>query len=443
VNIPQQPKPALVAALEQAPALSRPSWTVPLARLGRRLSDLPHNERVLYAESVWQAIVDSWAFSFLAVFLVRLGAPNWQVGLLDSLPALVTTVVSIPMGALVARRGRLVRTTNLSKLLFRTTIGLFALLPFLPPATASVVMVGAYTLLFIPGAAGNIAFVTLLGQATTVERRPQMLSTRMAIQGLVGAGTGLLAGLWLGRAPYPLNYSVLFLGTFLAGMVSILIMSKIKLPPWVGPVAQPGARHGLGEIVQLLRDTPLFRRYSVAAFLFRMGMSLPMALYAIYRVRVVGATDAWIGVLFTVERALSVVTYFALGRLLSRPKWRRWLWLSCVGLVFYPFTMALARTPAGLLAPHIFSGFFSAGTTIFMSNLIYQVAPKDRYPTFVSIDATLANVTGFVAPMLGIALMDVVGIHTALLIITGLRVLGGLSFRLVGVTNWATPDRAR
>jgi hypothetical protein len=270
-----------------------------------------------------------------------------------------------------------------------------------------------------------------------------MLSTRLAIQGLVGAGTGLLAGQWLGRAPYPLNYCVLFLGTFLAGMVSILIMSRIKLPPWVRPAAQPGARRGLGEIVQLLRDTPLFRNYCLAAFLFRMGLMLPMALYAIYRVRIVGATDAWIAVLFTVERVLNVVAYAALARLLSRPRWRRWLWLSCVGLALYPFTMALARTPLQLLVPQICSGFFSAGVTIFMSNLIYQVAPKDRYPTFVSIDATLANVTGFAAPMLGIALMDVVGIHAALLIAAGVRVLGGLSFWRTRVTNWASSDRAR
>jgi predicted MFS family arabinose efflux permease len=215
-------------------------------------------------------------------------------------------------------------------------------------------------------------------------------------------------------------------------MVSIWIMSKLRLPQWVGPVAQPGARHGLGEIVQLIRDTPAFRNYSLAAFLFRLGLMLPMSLYSIYRVRTVGATDAWIGILFTVERVLNVVTYFALARLLSRPKWRRWLWLSCAGLAFYPFTMAFARTPVQLLIPQICSGFFSAGMTIYMSNLIYQVVPKDRCPTFVSIDATLSNVTAFAAPMLGIALMDVTGIHTALLIIAGLRVLGGLSFWRIG-----------
>jgi hypothetical protein len=105
-----------------------------------------------------------------------------------------------------------------------------------------------------------------------------------------------------------------------------------------------------------------------------------------------------------------------------------------VGIAVYPLTMALATNPTMLLWPHLTGALLGSGMSIFMANIIYQVTPKDKYPTFAAIDATLANITGFIAPMLGVALMDAVGIHTALYIIAGLRVLGGLSFWRVGAS---------
>ncbi|MBN1401728.1 MAG: hypothetical protein JXA74_12870, partial [Anaerolineae bacterium] len=92
------------------------------------------NERLIYAEMPFQAIAGAGAMSFLGVFLVRLGAPNWLVGLYTSLPALFTILAVLPMGAFVARRGQFVQTAVVGRLFFRAIIGLFAFLPFLPPS---------------------------------------------------------------------------------------------------------------------------------------------------------------------------------------------------------------------------------------------------------------------------------------------------------------------
>jgi MFS family permease len=157
-------------------------------------------------------------------------------------------------------------------------------------------------------------------------------------------------------------------------------------------------------------------------------MAMPQALYTIYRVRVMGASDWWIGVLLTTERVLSVLVYLALGRLLSRSRVRRWLWVTCIGVALYPLTMGLARTPEMLLIPAICGGIFGSGMNIFITNTLFQVSPEDGRPPFVAADATLANITSFVGPILGTALASAMGIAPALLVIAGFRVLGGLSF---------------
>ena len=394
------------------------------------------NELIVYAESPFQAIVTSGALSFVSVFLVRLGSPNWLVGLLSSLPALVLVLAIIPVGAYVQRHGHYVATTNWSRVVFRGVISAFALLPLLPIGIAPYVLVAARSLVSIPGAAINVALTTVWGQATTPDRRPRMLSVRMAIQGLVAAGFGFAAGQWLDFAPYPLNYQLLFLSAIVATVCSIVIMSRLKLPEHAAPPTEASApRAGLKEMLALVRDTPAFRNYSLASFVYRMGMWLPMALFAIYRVRTLGASDSWIGTLLTVQRLTSVFAYFALSRLLARSRFRRHLWIACAAMGQYPITQALASTAQMLVIPEFLAGIIAPGNNIFMTDTLYRVSPEDNRPAFISANTFLANITAFVAPLLGTALADALGIRTALWIAGGLRIAGGVLFWRLGVNS--------
>lgn len=436
----------------EGPHKSRSLWRhlgSDLARLvdrpRRRLetpSTAAHNERVLYAEMLFQAVSNAGAMSYIAVFLVRLGAPNWLVGLYDSLPALLTILTVLPMGAFVLRQRNLVAVVNWGRLLWRSVIGMFAFLPFLPLTISPYVLVVGRSLIAIPGSAIEVASTTILGRATTARRRPRMLSMRMAIHGLASAALGFLAGQWLDSAPYPLNYQVLFISAFVAALGSIYTYSHLRLPPGPPQKVEHRKRAALADMWTMIREAPSFRNYTIAAFVFRMGMNIPSALFTIYRVRTLGSSDAWIGVLLTVERLLGVAMYFLLGRFLARRIIRRWLWLSCVGAALFPLTMTLATTPQMLLIPSITAGLFGAGMDIFLTNTLFETSPEEDRPTFVATNTFLANITALIGPMLGTALAGATTIQTALLIVGLLRIIGGLSFWWLGVgTDTKRPAR--
>ena len=407
-----------------------------IRRLGNRLrprSPEAYNERVIYTEVIFQAIASAGAMSFIAIFLIRLGAPNWLVGLYSSLPALVMMLAVLPMGAFVQRQRSLVRAICGARLIFRSFVASFALLPFLPAAISPFVLVAARCVMNIPGAVLNVANTTMWGQVTAPRRRPRMLSTRMAVQGTIGAIIGLLAGQWLDRVPFPLNYQILFLTALAACVGSVLTLRRLKLPKVTEEEIRERPRLSLAGIVPLLKRTPRFRSFSLAAFVFRLGMALPSALFSIYRVRTLGASDAWIGVLLTVERLVSVVAYVALGRLLSRPKYRRWLWVSAVGAALFPLSMAMVRTAEMLVIPSAIVGLFSAGVNIFLTTTLLQVSPEDQRPMFVAMNSLLANVTAFIAPILGTLLADATSIQLALVAAAGVRMVGGMTFWRLGV----------
>ena len=390
-------------------------------------NDAVHNEHMLYQEALFQAMASAGALSFLAVFLVRLDAPNWLVGLNTSLPALMKIIVVLPIGAWVQRQPNLIHIVNRTRFIFRGTIAGFALLPYLPRSVAPFVMVAVWAIASIPDAALYISWTTIMGQVTTPQRRARMLSTRQAIMGLFAAGLGFLSGQWLDWAPYPLNYQLLFISAFVAGLGSIWAFSNLRLP--LAIQSAPGrARAGLRQTLGLVRSTPSFRNYAVATFLFRIGMHMPMALYALYRVRELGASDAWLGILMTVERLLNVVSYSALSRWLPRPRFRRMLWIGCLGMALYPFTTALATRPEALLFPSVLLGIFAPAMNIFLTDTLFLVSPEEQRPTFVAADTFLANITAFGAPMLGTLLGDLITIPTALMIGAAVRVVGGMSF---------------
>jgi hypothetical protein len=422
---------------------------LPLRRLARRLgpagrppvSDERHNERVLYTEMFFQAFAGAGALSFASVFLVRLGAPTFLVGLFSSMPALVVILTVLPTGAWVQQQKDLVKVANWSRLMFRVAIASFGLLVYLPPGLAPYLMVGAESLMSIPSSALNVAHATILGQATSPRRRPAMLSTRMAVHGLTAAGVGFLAGQWLDWAPYPLNYQLLFLSALVAGLGSIATLAQVRmLRPRVEGAHAAGARTGISRMLALVNSVPAFKRYAITSFVFRAGLHLPMALFSIYRVRTLGASDAWIGVLFTVERLISVVVYVVLSRILTHPRVRDRLWISCLGSSLYPLATALARTPEELLLASAVAGLFGPGMELFMTNTLFQVSPEDDRPTFVAANSFLANLSAFGAPLLGTLLADVVDIRFALVVGTLVRLVGSASFWRFGVGR---ADRSR
>jgi predicted MFS family arabinose efflux permease len=168
-----------------------------------------------------------------------------------------------------------------------------------------------------------------------------------------------------------------------------------------------------------------------------------MALFAIYRVRTLGASDAWIGILLTIQRFLSVFVYMILSRILAKTRARGILWVSCLGIALFPLAMALARTPEQLVISAILGGLFAPGVDVFMTNTLFQVSTEEERPTFVATNTLLANVTGFAAPLLGTLLADLTHIRLALFVATGLRLLGGLAFWLLKVGAEDAPASPR
>src|SRR5689334_7269362 len=96
--------------------------------LRRKLADDDQkNALFIIVEVIWSgafAIVSS----FMSIFAIRLGATNTEIGLLTSIPALLTILVSFSAARFLQRRQNPLRWTFGSLVLFRGSYLLLALL---------------------------------------------------------------------------------------------------------------------------------------------------------------------------------------------------------------------------------------------------------------------------------------------------------------------------
>jgi Na+/melibiose symporter-like transporter len=393
------------------------------------------NRQNLYLDVTWFGVLSGITSTFVSVFAIRLGASNTLVGLLVSLPALINVFWLIPSARIIEHQRRRLPIIVLAGFLQRVGYLLVALMPFVLRTHRPEALVGLVAFITFPTATLSVAFTSLIAEVVPAHKRAEVVSTRNVLLSAVSTVTMLVSGKLLDLLPFPLNYQLLFAAGCVTSLVSLYYVSRIQVADASVAQSRPerkiplatGLRHSWTQIT-CQRD---FLRFSASAFVFHWGLYLPSALYAIYRVRNLGASDTWIGLLSTVQNAVTIFTYVYWGRVASRKGNQQVLFVSSLGAVLFPVLTGLSTRVEPLILPSIAAGVFGAGFNLSFFNTLLQVCPTERRPSFVAINTTLINVAAFLAPLLGTSLANVLGIRNALFIAGGVRLLGaGLFYKL-------------
>src|SRR5258706_3302087 len=124
---------------------------------------------------------------YLPVFLTRLGASNFQVGLLSSMPGMTGLFLAIIVGRVLQTRRNVVQWYGLSRLL---VISCYALTGILTLMIAQKYVIIAtlviWALATIPQTAVAVAFSVVMNAVAGPEGRDALLSRRLAVFGLTG-----------------------------------------------------------------------------------------------------------------------------------------------------------------------------------------------------------------------------------------------------------------
>jgi len=386
----------------------------------------------LYREIAWYGVFSAVTTTFVSVFTLRLGGSDTLVGLLTALPALINVVWQIPAARLIERQRNLKRIILVSAVFQRFPSLLIAIVPVLLAHSQAAAVVWLMTLGTIPGAVCNVAFTTMLADIVPPRDRAQVVSVRRLLLAAATTGAVMVAGRALDVLPFPMGYQLIFAVSFATSLVGVHYIGRIVIPeraslPRPSPKAKgqrPDPRRTLKAVLQQRR----FVGFVGASFLYHWGLNLAVPLYPIYRVRVLDISDGWIGVLSMVSSAVSIVAYYAWGRVVRRRDWRLVLFLGALGSCLYPVMTALSRHVGSLLIVAVIGGVVSPAFNLGLLNGLLEVTPPSRRATYLAVFNTLISVTAFISPLLGTALTGWLGIRSALTAATFLRLVGLVAY---------------
>ncbi len=375
--------------------------------------------------------ISNVAAPFLPVFLTRLGASNVQVGLLTSMPGVTGLILALAVGRFLQSRRRIVPWYSLSRLAVIACYALTGLLTlFLPQEHLIFSTLIIWALATLPMTALAVAFSVVMNAVAGPEGRYLLLSRRWAVFGLTGVVGTFLVTRVIDRIAFPLNYALMFLGLSLGGLISFYFSNRICLPEQTpAPLPAGGSpRQRLRNSLDLIRAAPAFVSFSTKRFVYLSALALSAPIMPLFFVRQVGASDSQIGSINMVFTLVMLVGYFLWPRLSKQRGGRFVLLATTLGMTFYPALTALFPQVNAILVFAAVAGLFQAGLDLVFFDELMKTVPPEYSALFVSLAQSLQYLSTIVAPLLGTALADLIGLDGALLVSAGLRLAGFLLF---------------
>jgi MFS family permease len=375
--------------------------------------------------------ISNVAAPFLPVFLTRLGASNFQVGLLSSMPGVTGLILAMLVGRFLQTRTNIVPWYSLSRLLVILCYALTGILTLLVSEESVIIAtLVIWAFASIPQTALAVAFSVVMNAVAGPEGRYALLSRRWAIFGLTGVIGTFIVTRVIDLISFPLNYAVMFIVLSLGGFFSFYFSRKIQLPDQVPPILPDirSPRENLSNYIKLLRENPVFLSFSTKRFVYFSALVLSQPIMPLFLVREVHATDGQIGTVNMTSTLVMLAGYFLWPRVSRRRGGRFVLLATTLGMTLYP-ALSAATPQINLIILYAgMAGLFQAGLDLVFFDELMKTVPPDYSATFVALAQSMQYLSMIVAPLLGTWLADYIGLGGALWLSAGLRLFGFLLF---------------
>ena len=397
---------------------------------GQELKIQKDNFRYVQIDAVGVSI-SNVAAPFLPVFLTRLGASNFQVGLLSSMPGVTGLLLAIIVGRFLQTRRNVVPWYSLSRLMVILCYALTGILTLLVSEKYVIVATLAiWAFATLPQTALAVAFSVVMNAVAGPEGRYALLSRRWAIFGLTGVvGTFIVTRL-INLIEFPLNYAIMFLVLSVGGFVSYYFSNRITLADSIPPpfAKSRSPREGVQNYISILQANPAFLSFASKRFVYFSAIALSTPIMPLYLVRDVHATDAQIGSVNMMMTLIMLLGYYLWPKV-SRQRGGRFVLLATtLGMTLYPALSAASPHVTTIVIFAGIAGFFQGGLDLVFFDELMKTVPAEYSATFVSLAQSMQYLSTIIAPLLGTWLANYIGLGGALWLSAGLRLIGFLLF---------------
>lgn len=389
-----------------------------------------YNEKISLFHGMASTMAVNLSNNYFAIFAIAiLGATNYQVGLISSLPPLVALIMTVPAAVLLNRANEQKKLVAMSVLFARFMyLIIIGIVYFLPSSIQGWVFLAIIALMSVPNTISNIGWQTLISSMIEDDRRGGFFSDRNRLLTLVGMVTTFIIGFVMKDATYNESaYQVLFFLAFCFGLLEVFLLMKHKEEKDVKEDAL---------LKKSLMDWSIFKDkgykwFLIAALSFNFAWQMSWGIFSIYHVRVAEATIFWISMFSVGNMIVQILTF---------PMWKKWaeqksnvlmLVFAALGMALIPFMTVLSTNLYYLTLVQTISGFFVSGVTLLLFNLLLEHSPEKTRTYCITTYNVLLALIAFISPQVGIWLLNMLGVKLAMEVNSGLRFISAFSFLLM------------
>ena len=392
------------------------------------------NFRNVQIDSVGVGLANA-AAPFLPVFLTRLGASSFEVGLLTAMPALTGLLLAIPIGQFLQNQRKIVPWFSVARL---GVVGAYAatgLLAFLMRDRPLVLgILAIWALATIPQTMLSISFSVVMNAVAGPNHRFDLMTRRWSLMGFTTAITVFMIGQILDRLNFPINYQIVFISMSVGGLISFYYSSRIHLDDI--QTHREGKRLGFRaqfkEYMQLVSKEQPFQAFVIKRFVFLTGQAMLIPILPLYLVRVVEASDSWIAAISMSQTAIVIIGYLIWVRSSRRNGTRPILIWNTLGSALFPMAVALTRDVGLITVLAGINGIFQAGLNLVFFDELMKTVPTEYSSTFVALAQGLQFFSSVLSPLVATAIGDAFGFWVALVISGVVQFAGFAMF----AANW-------
>jgi len=379
--------------------------------------------------------MDGITSTYATPFALALGANNAEVGLLNSVPSLFSTILQPSIGKYIERIGRKDVCESLSFLQRLVWIPII-FIPFFFLKESVFLFILLLTLSQVALSFANTAWSSWIGSLVPEKIRGSYFGKRNTIQSIFSFSTALIAGWLLGLTNSILGFSFVFFLAFIFGLVSYFYLTKIP------DINYKRTINGKLNILKSITDLKKYRNFKpfkrhMALVSFAVNLSSPF--FTVYMLSVMNIGYEWYGIVIATEILAKILMQRYWGVLSDKFGDRSVMGLCNIMVVFYPLIFLLVRGPFHLILVSIFSGIAWSGFDLSAFNYLLDVTPPDKRPSYIADYKIATGLALFLGPFIG-GIISQYFSNTIFLWFNGLQILFLISFILRGaVTAYGLP----
>jgi MFS family permease len=386
-----------------------------------------YNEKISIYHGMVSTIAINLAGNFYPIFAISiLGATNFQVGLISSLPPLIALLMTIPAAILLNRLESQKKTVAMSVLGARLLFLLLIAVVYIASPYQAWAFLIIIALMNVPATISNIGWQTLISGMIKDERRGTFFSDRNRLLTIAGMTSTLIIGIIMkNQTTNASAYQWLFFAALLFGLGEVFFLMKHKEKVQYSSNSKKASMNW-----SIFKDHG-YKWFLIAALCFNFTWQMSWGIFNIYHVRIAEATILWISIFSVACQLVQIFTF---------PLWKKWaeeksntlmlVW-AALGMALVPFLTVLSTNLFYLTCVQALSGFFISGVVLLLFNLLLEQSPQETRTYCITTYNVLLSFVAFIAPQIGILLLEGLGIQKSMELNSIMRIGSAFVFLLM------------